>query len=295
MTHWLLEDRPVDEAASLRSVEAGGLPLRAQRRLAEAHTQGHTVWTSTLAPGETVVASQTGLEPISQVMGSCVYHVGYQGMYLAWAGGELTTLTAAYAHARSRALARMQAEAAALRAHLVVDVRFEGRGYDWAADLIEYTAIGTAVRLRGQAPPALPALTLLKTDELSKLHHAGYWPVAIAMGNCFWYDPHCDCSRDGSWYSQELPKHTRAGVVTRDLAVTRFREAAHRFNAHGVVGVQVERRAHDYEHDGHTTFHLELGLMGTAVVRHGQPGTPPRPKLVVDLADLPRRHGGHTL
>jgi uncharacterized protein YbjQ (UPF0145 family) len=286
MPHHFLPDRPVDEAASKAALDAGGLPFRAQRRIHEMNTAGHAVWTSTLSPSEQVVASQTGVEPISQVMGSSTYHVGFSG-FTSWGGGELVGLTQAYAHARSRALSRMQQEATLMRAHAVVDVRFEGRGYDFGGDLIEFTAIGTAVRLRGQPPPQQAVLTLLKTDELWKLHHAGYWPVAIAMGNCFWYEPHCDCTSETSIFSGELPMHTRASMATRDLAVHRFREFAHHFGAHGTVGVRVDRRAHDREESGHTRFHLELVLMGTAVVRRHDAREPPRPKLIVDLRDPP--------
>jgi uncharacterized protein YbjQ (UPF0145 family) len=174
----------------------------------------------------------------------------------------------------------------------VVDVKFERRGYEWASELVEFTVVGTAVRLKGAPPTDQPALTLLTTGELWKLHHAGYWPVAIAMGNCFWYEPHADCVGEGSWLSQELPAHTRASTTSRDLAVERFRHFAHHFKAHGVVGVKVMRHARDEDwgnNGQHTAFHMEMVLMGTAVVRRGDAGPPPRPRLVVDLRDLVRR------
>ena len=289
----LLPDRPVDEAKSQESVKAGGLPLRAQRRIWEMHQAQKPIFTSTLSPREGVVAKQTGLEAVSQVMGSSVFHVGFRNMRSSWGGGELVNLTAAYEQARSRALSRMQQEAAMLRAHAVVDVKFEGRGYAWGEDLVEFTAVGTAVRVAGMQPTPQPALTLLTTGELWKLHHAGYWPVAVAMGNCFWYEPHADCTSEGSWFSQELPVHTRASMTSRDLAVERFRRFAHHFNAHGVVGVKVRRTARDHEYDSndrsHTAFHIEMVLMGTAVVRRADAKEPPRPKLVVDLRDLVRR------
>jgi uncharacterized protein YbjQ (UPF0145 family) len=289
MAHQLLPDRPVDEARSAASVMQGGLPLRAQRRIWEEGQTARPIFTSTLNPRETVVARQTGIEAVSQVMGSSVFHVGFRYMQSTWNGGELVNLTAAYEQARSRALSRMQQEASLLRAHAVVDVKFEGKGYSWGEDLVEFTAVGTAVRVKGKEPTAQPALTLLTTGELWKLHHAGYWPVAVAMGNCLWYEPHADCARDGSWYSQELPTHTRASMTARDLAVERFRKFAHHFDAHGVVGVKVLRTAHDHEHEGHHSFHIEMVLMGTAVVRRADAKEPPRPKLVVDLRDLVRR------
>jgi uncharacterized protein YbjQ (UPF0145 family) len=284
----------VDEALSRQHVEAGGLPLRAQRRLQEMGMQGHSVFTSTLSPSEGVMASKLGVQAISQVMGSSMYHVGFGSLFTSWRGGELTQLTHAYEQARSRALGRMREEARLLGAHAVVDVRFEGRGLAFGEDLIEFTAIGTAVRLAGAATPAEPALTLLSVDELWKLHLAGYWPVAIAMGNCFWLEPHADCQSESSIWSAELPRHTWVALQTRHLAVERFRAFARHFNAHGVVGVRMHRKGHDREpSEGHTSFELEVMLSGTAVVRRGDAKAPPMPRLVVDVADHPRRFGGH--
>jgi len=296
--HPFFPDRPVDEAQSLQSLAQGGLPLRAQRRIYETSAPGaRSVFTSTLTASESVVARLTGLEAVSQVMGSSVYHVGFKGFTSTWGGGELVALTTAYERARSRALSRMQQEAAMLRAHAVIDVRFLSRGYDWAEELIEFNAVGTAVRIPGAPPIPQPALTLLTADELWKLHRAGYWPVAIAMGNCFWHTPHADCSSEGTFYSTELPAHTQASTSARDLAVKRFRNFAQHFGADGVVGVRVARDGRDEEWEAndteHTSFSLDLVVMGTAVVRREQVEAPPRPSLVVDLRDVKSRYGMH--
>ena len=296
MPHPFLPDRPVDDARSHAELARGGIPLRAQRRIHELHASARPITTSTLSTSETVVARATGLTPISQVMGSSVFHVGFRG-FATWAGGELVPLTTAYDRARALALSRMQQEAQLLGAHLVIDTRFLGRGYAWGEDLIEFTAVGTAVRIDGQPPPALPVLTLLTADELYKLHRAGYWPVAIAMGNCFFYARHADCVSEGSWFSSELPVHTNASQVARDLAVHRFRAFAAHFGAHGVVGVKVQRNARDHEYESnntsHTAFSLDLVVMGTAVVRRGNAEPPPRPPVTVDLRDRPVRYGKH--
>ncbi|HTA93177.1 MAG TPA: heavy metal-binding domain-containing protein [Polyangiaceae bacterium] len=288
MPHPFLPDRPVDEAASLHSLAQGGLPLRAQRRISEHNRAGQPCFTSTFSPAEGVVATATGISPVSQVMGSSVYHVGFSG-YASYGGGELAALTTAYEQARSLALGRMQQEATLLGAHTVVDVRFERREFEWGAGLLEFQAIGTAVRLANAPLPERATLTLLSVDDLYKLHLAGYAPVAIAMGNCFWYENHADCAGEGSWFSQELTSHTRAARQARSLAVERFRHAARHFNAHGVVGTRVERVAYDREYEvndtSHTAFHLDLVVMGTAVVRRENPAPPPRPLLVVDLND----------
>jgi uncharacterized protein YbjQ (UPF0145 family) len=289
MPHPFLPDRPIDEARSLNEVQRGGLPLRAQRRIYEHHVQGgRAVFTSTLSPAETFVARATGLEAVSQVMGSSIFHVGFGGA-TNWTSGELVTLTAAYEQARSRALSRMQQEAALLRAHAVVGVELMGRGYDWGDDLIEFNAIGTAVRIAGFPETPEPTLTLMEADELWKLHHAGYWPVAIAMGNCFWYTRHADCVSEGAIFSAELPAHSQAAQAARDIAVQRFRHFAAHFKADGVVGVRIERKGSDREWESngakHTSFSLELMLAGTAVVRRGNAAPPSRPLLVMDLRD----------
>ncbi len=288
MPHPFLPDRPVDEAESLRSLAQGGLPLRAQRRIAEHNQAAQPIFTSTFSAAEGVVAAATGISPVSQVMGSSVYHVGvsYSDGY---GSGELSALTTAHEQARSLALGRLQQEATLLRAHAVVDVRFERREFEWGQGLLEFQAIGTAVRLANAPLPERAVLTLLSVDDLYKLHLAGYAPVAIAMGNCFWYEHHADCASEGSWYSQELTSHTRAARQARAIAIERFRRAARHFEAHGVVGTRVHRFGRDREYEvndrSHTSFMLDLVVMGTAVVRRENPTPPPRPFLVVDLKD----------
>lgn len=283
-----------DDAQSLEILKRGGIPLRAQRRIHELTHGPRPIFTSTLTPSETVVARQTGLTAISQVMGTSIYHVG---MGLVAVGGEAVTIQNAYEHARSLALSRMQQEAALLGAHLVLDVKFHHRGFEWAGDLIEWCAIGTAVRMDGVPPPQQPILTLLEPDELWKLHHAGYWPTGIAVGSSFWFEPHADCLGEGACWSQELPAHTRAAQGARHNATERFRASAHHLGGHGVVGVRVTRTARDREYESggqHIAFHLNLVIMGTSVVRRADaPAAPSRPNLVVDLRDLPRTRFTH--
>jgi uncharacterized protein YbjQ (UPF0145 family) len=269
------------------------LPQIAQQRIADLSQR--KLFTSTLTPSETVVARQTGLTAISQVMGSSIYHVGL-GLMGMGAGGESAILQHAYESARSNALARMQQEAALLGANIVLDVKFQGRGFEWSSDLIEFTAVGTAFRVEGMQPSQQPILTLLEPDELWKLHHAGYWPTGIAIGSSFWFEPHADCWGEGSWYSQELPMHTRASMLARHNATERFRAFARHLGAQGVVGVRVHRKGYDseYEQNGnHVSFRLDLVVMGTAVVRRGNADPPPRPGLVVDVRDLPRTRFSH--
>jgi hypothetical protein len=88
-------------------------------------------------------------------------------------------------------------------------------------------------------------------------------------------------------------------MTARHYAVQRFHDSARRLGADGVVGVRVDRKSRDREYEindsQHTSLHLDLVVMGTAVVKREeiQKGPPPRPKLVVDLRDLPSRYGDH--
>jgi uncharacterized protein YbjQ (UPF0145 family) len=269
--------------------EEGGLPERARQRVAEAAQAGAGFFTSTFTVAEAAVARLAGYEPVSQVMGSSVYHVGWSG-FLNYDGGELTAVTHAQRDARRRALGRMAEEARLLGAHAVVGVRLEGRTHEWSGELTEFTAVGTAVRVAGAPPPSEPALSNLSVQQLYKLELGGLWPVDIVMGNCTWYARHCDCYADGSLFNQELPAHTAVIDNARRHATARFKEEVTQRRALGAVGVTVHRDFHEehWDEEKHTSFKAEIVLIGTAVERRAAPRLP-RPKLVLDLAALPAK------
>ena len=285
-----------EDAQSLALLAQGRIPLRAQRRIHEVTHGQRPVFTSTLTPSETVVARQTGLTAISQVMGSSIYHVGVRVRRV-----RRRRARGAAARLRARAVARALAHAAGggaprrePRARREVPQAAASSGRTTSSSS---TQSGRRCACKGCNRLPQPILTLLEPDELWKLHHAGYWPAGIAIGNSFWYEPHADCFGEGSWYSQELPTHTRAAQGARHNATERFRAFAHHLNAHGVVGVRVHRRGHDREYEvndsRHVSFRLDLVVMGTAVVRRGEAAPPPRPGLVIDLRDLPRTRFTH--
>ena len=94
-----------EQEASLEALQRGGLPLRAQRRLSE--MSRNELFTSDLSVNEFALAHSIGLRPLGQVMGSSIYHVGWQQSPGTWAGWqaagvsqELTTLSEAWNTAR---------------------------------------------------------------------------------------------------------------------------------------------------------------------------------------------------
>lgn len=70
------------DEASRQSIIAGGLPLNAIDRLREAasrHASEKPFFTSDLSATELALTRQCGFVPLGQVIGSSVYHVGWQG------------------------------------------------------------------------------------------------------------------------------------------------------------------------------------------------------------------------
>jgi uncharacterized protein YbjQ (UPF0145 family) len=108
---------------------------------------------------------KTGHAPLGLVLGTCVYHVAHQSLRQALGqigqNAEMANYTQALYEAREIAMDRMQYEAIQLQAEGVVGMRVEESQYYWGAHVIEYFAIGTAVRaLDAGRPVPEPSLTL---------------------------------------------------------------------------------------------------------------------------------------
>jgi uncharacterized protein YbjQ (UPF0145 family) len=108
---------------------------------------------------------KAGHAPLGLVMGTCVYHVAHQGIRQALSqigqNAEMVNYTQALYEAREIAMDRMQYEAIQVQAEGVVGMRVEETQYYWGAHVIEYFAIGTAVRALAEGHPIPePQLTL---------------------------------------------------------------------------------------------------------------------------------------
>lgn len=271
--------------ASQRSLEQGGLPLNAIDRLREQAsrqgTPGH-IFTSDLSVNELTLVGQAGYEPLGQVMGSSIYHVGWQWLPT-WSGnsGELEVLTQAFYEARHLALGRMQQEAALLGATGVVGVRLERKEYTWGMGLLEFAAIGTAIREADVAPSAqsgvAPFVSDLSGKDFWMLRQAGFRPVGFAVGNCTYYCvPNWRTQNattggffGGSWQNQELRDYTQAVYTARELAMERMEQEARTVGAEGVVGadVQVEVQPREVGSDNNRRIDMlyHFTAVGTAV------------------------------
>src|SRR5262245_27435288 len=127
------------------------IPESARKRLEEMRGDrpgAPRLFTSDLSVNEFVLVEEAGFEPIGFVMGSSFFHTGIQWTIQPFQNYELDVLTQALYHARAYAMARMEEEAAILAADGVVGVRLEIGQHAWAESMVEFNAVGTAIRHR---------------------------------------------------------------------------------------------------------------------------------------------------
>jgi len=184
----------VDEAPHAATYEAGslaGIPDSGLERIARMKQEvARGFFTSDLSVNEFLLVKQSGFEPLGLVLGSSIYHIGFQQAM--WnQSQEMGVLTQAMYHARELAMTRMEEEADALGADGVVGVRLDIGRYDWGADLAEFIAVGTAVKHSGgelhRAPNGRPFTSDMTGQDFATLLRAGYRPAGLVMGNCVYH------------------------------------------------------------------------------------------------------------
>jgi len=295
-----------DRAASLEALERGELPLRAQQRLGEIGKPSAGLFTSDLSVGEFALVDAIGLRPLAQVMGSSIYHVGWQqrpGGFGMQAGGmslELTVVSEAWNTARLRAFARLEQEATLVGADAVVGVRLTVGSHDWAAGAIEYVAVGTAVRLDAAERAELPVLTDLSGQDYWKLWRAGYRPLGVVGASTVhyivagWATQRAQSGMFASWANQELQDFTRGVYDARETALGRMSAEARRHGAAGVVGVSIVHHIEEREAgagSGRKDLVITFHVLGTAIAERATGGRELEVSPRLDLSrDTPRPH-----
>ena len=266
-----------------------GIPEHARARLsAMRQTTGNKgLFTSDLSVNEFLLVKEAGFDPVGLVVGSSIYHIGWQQPALT-ASMELETLTQAMYHARDLAMTRMEEEADALGADGIVGVRLEVGRQEWGEHLAEFIAIGTAIKSRdGQshrAPNGRPFTSDLNGQDFWTLIKAGYRPVSFVMGNCVY---HVGYQGIKQWFKQigqncEMPTYTQAIYDARELALSRMQAEAEALQADGIVGGQITERSH-----GWGSHIIEYFAVGTSIIATRPDHTIPAPSLVLPLTDRP--------
>jgi uncharacterized protein YbjQ (UPF0145 family) len=262
-----------------------GLPAHAKARLnaMRGDAQHKPLFTSDLSVNEFLLVREAGFDPLGLVVGSSIYHIGWQ-MPAMTASQELTVLTQAMYHARELAMTRMEEEADMLGADGIVGVRIEIGRHDWGQHLAEFVAIGTAIRHRDgehyRAPNGRPFTSDLSGQDFWTLLKAGYRPVSLAMGNCVY---HVGFQGLGSWMKQvgkncEMPTYTQALYDAREYALARMQSEAEALGADGIVGGQVTEKSHGW--DSHV---IEYFALGTAIIATRADHEIPAPSLTLPL------------
>jgi uncharacterized protein YbjQ (UPF0145 family) len=249
-----------EQAESLARIEAGGIPLAAERRLSElrgAETEGGKrvgSFTSDLSVNGFALCHQLGLEPLSQVMGSSIYQMGYQSSweargYQGTALIELDTLSQALNEVRERALHRLGEEARQIGADAVVGVETRageselGGGGGQLA--LEHMVLGTAVR-RKDARSEQPVMTELSVADYALLLRAGIEPAGIVAWSSVFFASYAYSGMlgagpggIGSMQPYELREFTQALYSARERTMGQINHQAATLGASGVVGVRI--------------------------------------------------------
>jgi uncharacterized protein YbjQ (UPF0145 family) len=289
MPFWESEDdrsRREAREATQRALERGQIPYKARHRLEMQRKSGSGFFSSDLTSNEHLLTREAGYEPIGLVMGTAFYKVSYWGYFNAYRNstGELTALSQAQLAARELAVNRLQQEAALLGAHGVIGVRLKLGNYNWSARTVEFTAIGTAIRIGDRPPDSQPFTSDLSGQEFWQLHRAGYYPRGLVFGICSYY-VHTDWNTRqitrggffgrGSSTNQEITQYTQGFQLARHLAVKRLTEDIRKHQAEGAVGMHIDMGIEDIEYEqNNTTYHDLLAhfvAVGTAIVPDNSP------------------------
>jgi uncharacterized protein YbjQ (UPF0145 family) len=177
-----------------------GLPPVAQARVQRA--AAGRLRTSLFTAREASALRAVGLDPVGDVMGCVVEHIGWGGYgcgaYVGTGIGRVRyappTITSgmggntgyapyvdALYYGYEVALHRMLLEAQALGADGVVGVRWTQERLDENNNR-EFVALGTAVRARGPHRPAHLFATELPGQDVVKLMHGGWMPSGLVIG-----------------------------------------------------------------------------------------------------------------
>jgi uncharacterized protein YbjQ (UPF0145 family) len=267
--------------------QGSDLPVHARERLGlmrgDATHRG--LFTSVLSVNEFLLVREAGFDPVGLVVGSSIYHIGFQ--FSGWKQNqEVNVLTQAMYHARELAMTRMEEEASALGADGIVGVRLDITEYEWGEAIAEFTAMGTAIRSRSGQPfrnaRGLPFTSDLSGQDFWKLLKAGYRPVGTVVGNCVYHVAHQSL---GQWMRQvgqnvELANYTQAVYDARELAMERMQAEAFGLNAQGIVGAQIREGSH-----GWGSHVIEFFAIGTAVIPTTAEHQIPAPALALLLND----------
>ena len=263
------------------------LPDFVTARLHEA-AAGKTPWIATMTPAELALARRRGVRPLAMVSGTCFYHYGFS-----WTKG--------HSEGWHMALARLREEALAVGANAVVDVKLRTSHVRLGASM-DYTVIGTAVRIDGLTPSSDPIVATVPALEFVRLLESGILPVGIAIGAHYqWLTPRSryQTVAMSSWWNQPLSELGNFWESVRRKALRELYDDTRRLGtgvlAHTHFGQILKAEGGDKQPPRFLGRHI---IIGTVIDEHRSGANRPleiRP--VVDMRDAaspllaPATHG----
>lgn len=275
---------------SRQQLEAGGLPVRAQERIAQIRNGAVPLFSSNLSVDELTLARQSGYAPLGLVSGASVYHVGWNRWTVT---GELSAETQALGAAVYTALDRLRQEAQGMGALGVVGVELKIEAPGWGERLVETVVTGTAINVHGSPPAPQPFLSGISMQEYWSLLRSGVRPAGLVFGNSAFYIYSGMWTRmqTASWFNQEVGLYAQALRGAQGLAFGRLHQAAAATGASGIIGVNISHTLTPIEYEvndtSHTDYVIEYRAWGTAIVE-APAHSHVEPRMVFDLQETAR-------
>ena len=270
-----------------------GLPPAAAARVSRA-AQTHVRSSLLTAPAAAALAD-IGLEPVGEVMGCIVMHLGWSGWgcnaYNRWGGinnygylpaqfsGQGGSAYQPYVRAvyngYEQALRRLLLEAQALGADGAVGIRWTQQRVDGVGNR-EFVALGTAVRARSRSRPAHLFSTDLTGEEVAKLMLSGWMPVGLSVGVSVGlkHDDYYTRVQANSFQTgnQEVAGYTELVHGVRSDARAQFaRRAARQGGDNSIVSrITLDTWANESGHE-HRDHLAQCFIIGTSLARFGEP------------------------
>lgn len=246
-----------------------GVPRLVHQRLADSKS-GALPWVSTLTAPEMALARSHGVKMLAPIAATCWMHYGFS-----WTEG--------HAQGWRQALSRLQAEAAALGANAVIDTRMVT--VDLAIEnSMDYSLVGTAVRIEGLPPSPAPVVSTVPALEFVQLLEAGIVPVGLAVGARFqWSNGPLD-SGNGTWRNQALKQTTAFWEKVRRHAHADLRADAARQGTGVLAQLQFSQLFKVEKPEPGRLLGRHI-VIGTVVDCEGTTGFKHPIEFVVDLSD----------
>jgi uncharacterized protein YbjQ (UPF0145 family) len=291
---WQSGSGPAEQASAQRQAEweqalaRDTLPLFVTQRLKDA-ASGRLPWMSTMTPAELLLSRELGIRPVAVVSGTVWYHYGWS-----WTNG--------HPEGWHSALDRMKQEALAAGANAVVDVKLRTLNMR-AEDSMDFTVVGTAVRVEGMPPSTNPVIATVSAVEFVRLLKEGIVPTGVAIGaNYDWLRGYFNSvTGTGTWWNQELIGLGGFWQRVRQRAVRNLHDDTRRLGDGVLAHTNFEQLFRVEREKQPPDFLGRFIILGTAVHCRRLAEVASRIGMVIDMCDggsplndtAPRRHDAY--